>query len=114
MNRDLDYSFEDTDYYYVSTGGSVQLTQELGAGWDVNATIGRTNLAYPTIQVAIDGVPGGPAETDRVAVVGLGAGRRLGSDVRVGINVNHMQRRSPIAGRSYQGYGVGGTVSYGF
>jgi hypothetical protein len=51
---------------------------------------------------------------DRVVTAGLGGGRHLGEDVRVGVDLHHERRESPVAGRSYSGYRVGGTLTYGY
>jgi hypothetical protein len=111
--RDLDYSFELAEPYYVSTETRATVAQALGGAWDVVGRLGHTSLDYR--QVA--GVPAaGPAgsRVDSIVVVGGGIGRRLGSDVRIGVDVDHAARRSTAGGRDYDGMRVGGSVTYGF
>jgi hypothetical protein len=116
--RDLEYSFEPTEPYYVSTGTQVQVVQALGSSWDLVGRAGRTTLAYERLSAVI--VPGGAtslagtARVDRMLVGGGGVGRRLGTDVRVGIDIDRVARRSVVPTRSYAGIRVGGSVTYGF
>jgi hypothetical protein len=110
--RDLDYSYEATEPYYVSTGVTATVTQALGAAWDVVGRAGATRLDYRGFIGTP--VPGGPARRDHVDVYGIGIGRHLGTDVRVGLDVNHVARRSTLEARAYEGVRVGGSVTYGF
>jgi hypothetical protein len=111
MTRDIDYSFEADLPYFVATGGQVEAVQALGGGWDVVGRAGGTRMAYEALDrgaVLIDG------RVDRAWLAGVGIGRRIGSDVRVGVDVNHVTRRSTQASRRYAGMRAGGSVTYGF
>lgn len=116
--RDLEYSFEPTEPYYVSTGTQVQVVQALSNSWDLVARAGRTTLAYERVTAVVPGgttsLVAGGARIDRMLVGGGGVGRRLGTDVRVGIDVDRVARRSVVSTRSYAGIRVGGSVTYGF
>jgi len=112
VTRDVDYSYETTDPYFVSTGITASVTQALGGGWDVVARVARTTLDYQAL--AIPDAAELAARRDRVNLVGGGLGRRLGTNVRVGLDVNKAVRRSTRSGRGYQGVRVGGSVTYGF
>jgi hypothetical protein len=118
VTRDLEYSFEPAEPYYVMTGTNVSVTQALGARWDLVGRAARTSLAYRRARVPGDGAPApgtaAPARVDRVIVVGGGLGRRVGADVRIGVDVDRAERRSEIHDRAYEGVRVGGTVTYGF
>jgi hypothetical protein len=109
--RNPDYSYEIEDPYYVSTGFETTVTQALGAGWDVVARGGRTRLDY---KAYLQAGPPAAAREDRVDVYGVGIGRHLGSETRVGVDVNHEARHSTRDGRSYQGMRIGGSMTYGF
>ncbi len=112
VTRDLDYSFEVEEPYYVSTGVTLSITQALGARWDVVARGGRTTLDYRAARIANGQAADG--HRDRIAVYGIGIGRHVGSDARLGIDVDHATRQSGVSGRAYQGLRVGGEVTYGF
>jgi hypothetical protein len=112
VNRDVDYSYDDVSPYFVSTAFNASVTQALGAGWDVVGRLARARLDY---QAPLDAaVPDVAARRDHVNVYGFGVGRRLGTDVRVGIDVDKAHRQSTIAAREYTGTRIGGSVTYGF
>jgi hypothetical protein len=51
---------------------------------------------------------------DRVHSYGGGLGYHLGSDLRIGVNVDRQNRKSEVASRRYEGLRIGGSVTYGF
>jgi hypothetical protein len=110
--RDVDYSYEAAEGYFVSTGLTASVTQALGSGWDVVARGSTTALAYRDF--AMDTPTSGTTRRDRVNVAGLGVGRRLGSSVRIGLDAIRAIRRSTTNGRGYDSVRVGGSVTYGF
>jgi hypothetical protein len=111
LSRDIDYSFEVDLPYFVATGGQVEAMQALGGGWDVVGRTGGTRMAYQAFDRGFALIDG---RVDRAWMVGVGVGRRLGTDVRVGVDVNHVTRRSTQASRRYSGVRAGGAVTYGF
>lgn len=111
VERDLDYSFEALQAYYVSTGMRLSVVQALGAAWDVIGHVGRTNLDYRPNALA---TPGEIGRLDRVTAYGLGVGRRFESGVRVGVDAEYVQRASNVHYRTYEGWRGGGSFSYGF
>ena len=68
--RNLDYSYEVEDPYYVSTGLEATVTQALGSGWDVVARGGRTRLDYKAF---LQAGPAAAARRDRIDVYGARA-----------------------------------------
>lgn len=113
FDRDVEYSFETAWPFFVATSTVVEVKQAVGYVWDIVVRGGRSGLAYrPFTGTA------GPSSTsdrhDRIVTAGLGGGRHLGEDVRVGVELRHERRTSPMAGRSYSGYRVGGTLTYGY
>jgi hypothetical protein len=108
--RDVDYSFELLNPYYVSTGGDLELVRVLGLTWDVVLRGGRTALNYRARDL------GAPVEgrRDVTDTIGAGIGRYFGENIRVGFDVNHMRRRSMQPGRSFSGFRTGGSITYGF
>ena len=113
VDRDVDYSFDSLRPYFISTGVNGGITQSLGAAWDVGANVHRTRLAYQALS-ALDGTGPGGSRDDIVLNLRLSVGRRLAQDVRVGLDVTRVERRSELASRNYEGWKVGGSLSYGY
>lgn len=111
LNRDVDYSYEPQLPYYISTSVRADAVQAIGGSWDVAGRVGITHMAYQGFEraglVPFD-------RRDRSWYVGTGLGRRLGTDVRVGVDVNYVTRESNAAFRDYSGVRAGGTVTYGY
>ncbi|HVW04063.1 MAG TPA: outer membrane beta-barrel protein [Vicinamibacterales bacterium] len=111
INRDVDFSYNLADPYFVATGADLTVTQAIGSGWDVVGRFARTRLDYRA--EAGSAFATATARRDHVDVYGFGVGRRLGTDVRVGLDVDRAERRSSLAGNGYHGMRIGGTVTYG-
>jgi hypothetical protein len=111
VQRDVDYSFEPSQAYYVSTGLRLSVVQALGWGWDVVAHTGRTDLAYRARPDSADPERG---RRDRVHAYGLGVGRRFGTDIRLGLDLEYVTRSSSVRSRTFEGLRGGGSFSYGF
>jgi len=111
LNRDVDYSYEPQLPYYVSTSLRADALQAIGGAWDVAGRVGITHMAYQGFEraglVPFD-------RKDKSWYVGTGIGRRVGTDVRVGVDVNYVTRHSNAAFRDYSGVRAGGTVTYGY
>jgi hypothetical protein len=112
-DRTLEYSFSETQPYFIATGGTLTVTQMIGTGWDVMGRAGRTNLAYRSVVTASADPTVVVGRRDRVGDIGLGLGRHLGSDLRIGFEVDYGSRFSVVEGRGYHGFRFGGTVTYG-
>lgn len=109
--RDVEYSFEATQPYYVTTGASLGVTQVIGRGWDVVGTVGRFNLPY---RAALSSSSGERVRRiDRAESYGFGVGRRLGRSARLGFDANHSGRHSDLKERSYGSWRFGGSFTYG-
>ena len=114
VERDTEYSFELDEPFYVQTGWSVDARQMVSYNWDIEGSLGQTRLAYQRVQ---DGPESGALQAgrvDRVSMYGAGIGRRFGTELRMGFEVNHARRQSDAPGRSYDGFRIGGTVTYGY
>lgn len=114
VERDVDYSIELEQPYYVLSGATVSVTQMLGDAWYTAGRIGLNRLDYRDMVVSRAGADLAGPRRDRVTSFGGGAGRLLGADLRVGVDVDYVKRASTVALRAYEGFKVGGTVSYGF
>lgn len=111
VERDLDYSFEALQAYYVSTGLRLSVVQALGGAWDVIGHVARTDLDYRPNALA---TPEEIGRLDRVTAWGVGFGRRFASGVRVGVDIEHARRESNLHYRTYEGWRGGGSFTYGF
>lgn len=110
VHRSLDFSVDTTQPFYVSTGGTLTLTQALFRRWDVQARLGREFLAYRERLDLLALVSAG--RTDRVVLYGTGVGFRVTDDARVSFDMNYVRRLSPQADRTYDGFRFGGSLSY--
>jgi hypothetical protein len=112
VGRDVDYSFENDWPYFLATTVGLEIKQAVGLRWDVVARGSHSRLAYRTLRDVAADVD--PRRVDIIDLVGAGVGRHLGDDVRVGVDLNYQRRRSPVPLRTYDGYRLGGSVTYGF
>ena len=111
VDRDIQYSFEIDQPYYVLTGVSGSITRVVGLGWDVVVRGANQRLAYRETADVPESVAG---RVDRVVSWGGGIGYRLSQGSRVGLNVDYFNRRSPIYNRDYEGLRAGLAVTYDF
>ena len=109
--RDVEYSAEPLEPYYVLTDIHVKVTQKITARWDIVANLGRQWLAYRQIEAATG--PGLPPRTDRGSRLGTGIGYTFGQSFRVGVDVDYFQRSSTRSLSDYDGLRVGGSFTYG-
>ncbi len=108
--RDVQYSAEVLEPYYVMTDLRLRVTQKITLRWDVVGNIGRYWLAYRSLDLdAGEEIP----RTDRGRRLGGGIGYTFGRSLRVGVDVDHYQRSSPVFGRGYEGLRIGGSFTYG-
>jgi hypothetical protein len=106
--RDVQYSFEFDQPYYLQTGFTASVAQQIYGPVDVEVRGGRHALAYRD--------RGGPEEAtrvDHIRAFGGGVGYRLGRDVRLAFNVDRQRRTSDVLSRDYEGFRFGGSVTYG-
>ncbi len=108
--RDIAYSYDIAEPYYLQTGVSGTLTQKITPRWDVQLIGGRYQLDYQ--QVAAVGL--GAGQTDEVRTIGGGIGYTLGPGRRLGVNVEKYRRTSDRQTREYNAMRIGASLSYGF
>ena len=111
LSRDVQYSFEETEPYYLTTGFRVVATQQLGESFDVRGVAGLDRLEYR--EEATSGVPN-DSRIDRVSVFGAGIGYRFQSNLRTGLDVEFGKRTSDVPDRQYDRTRVFASVTYGF
>jgi hypothetical protein len=111
FNRDISYSYESTQPYYVLTDLGLEVTQRITTRWDLVGDVGRQWLGYRQVQV---GMITTDDRLDTSYRIGGGTGYTLGENVRIGVNVDYYHRSSnTIDLRQYNGLRVGGSFTYG-
>lgn len=108
--REVQYSFDLSQPYYLLTGFSGSVAQQIFGPVDVVGRAGFQRLAYRN---RADAIEVGPERTDRVRSYGFGVGYHLGETFRVGVNVDHDNRESLVAFRNYDAWRIGATINYG-
>jgi opacity protein-like surface antigen len=108
LRRDIEYSYQQFQPYYLLTDVGLEVTQRITTSWDAVGRIGRQTLDYRA--VALDD---GVARTDRAWRQGGGVGYRLGEVIRLGVDVDRYERASDIVLRTYDAWRIGGSVTYG-
>jgi hypothetical protein len=106
--RDLQYSFEIDQPYYLQTGFTATAAQQIYGPIDAELRGGRYALAYRH-----RGVTRETSRVDHIRAIGGGVGYRLSPDFRLGFNVDRQRRISEITGRPYEGLRYGLAVTYG-
>jgi hypothetical protein len=86
FTRDVQYSYDLTTDYYISTGGTMTWTLDLAGPFDVRAMGGRTLMDYRTL--------GPQPGTDTTTTYGGGVGFHVSSRARLGVNVDWSRRVS--------------------
>lgn len=107
--RDVAYSFELVDPYYVLTGVRGSVAQHVTSSWIVLASAGRHRLAY---RQSATPSPAGTGRIDRVDAYGAGLTYRIGPRLRVGVTADYYRRESELLRRRYEGLRAGTTVTY--
>jgi hypothetical protein len=108
--RDVQYSFDVNQPYYLQTGVDGSIAQQIFGPFDVVGRLGVQSLAYrdragTTVLVA--------DRVDSVRTYGAGVGYHLGKDLRLGFNVDKSRRISDVPSRRYSGFRFGTAVTYG-
>jgi hypothetical protein len=109
--RDVEYSFEPLQPYYLLTGVTGSVSQALSGSWRISASAGKQRLNYhQTATVAIDQ----PHRVETVNVYGSGVVYRLSPDIHLGVKADYSARQAQeLRRRNYEGLRVGGFVTYG-
>ena len=109
LDHDIRYSFADVTPYYMSTAARATVTQRIAGPIDVQFVVGAERLAYEARADALYAARG-----DSMRTLGGGVGYRLGENSRLGVNIEHTHRNSPIAERRYTRRRIYGALTYGF
>ena len=110
FNRDIAYSYDINQPYYVQTGGGASIGQQLFGPLDIVARGSLARLDYRDRLGAIVAVSN---RIDHTQGFGAGIGYHLGRDTRFGFNVDQSRRISGVQARQYKGLTYGFAVTYG-
>ena len=108
-SRDVQYSYDINQPYYVLTGGAASISQQIFGPLDIVVRGGLRRLEYRDRVGAIVPVAG---RVDRQTSYGAGIGYHLGRDMRIGVNVDQSRRDSAVSSRQYKGLVYGVAVTY--
>ena len=104
--RDVQYSFEVEEPYYVTTGVRLTVTHQLRESLDARGMVSRDRLAYRSQQP--------DDRRDKVTIVSAGIGYRFSPNLRVGVDLEFARRLSDRADRDYDRVRLLGSAAYGF
>jgi len=108
LARDVQYSYDIDQPYYIQTGVSGSIQQQIYGPLDAAAHVGAARLDY---QNRIGGAPSAD-RADHVRMFGGGIGYHIGRDVRISFNVDKQTRESSVS--PYHGLRAGVSVIYGY
>lgn len=109
--RDVAFSYQIEQPYYLLTDATASITQRLGPRWDVVVRGGLQLLDY---EGAIAGSAPLDERVDHIQQYGGGIGYRFGRTLRLGFNALQIERRSSLSTlRDYTGLRMGISVDYG-
>ena len=110
MTRAVDFSYDINQPYYVITGGTGSIAQQIFGPFDAVARGGAQHLEYRT-RVGATAIA--PDRTDRVRSYGFGMGIHMGQDLRLGFNIDKERRTSVLIDRQFDGLKYGTSLTYG-
>jgi opacity protein-like surface antigen len=116
-DRDVTYSFERLQPYYVVDSYGITVRHRLPGRFDVMAGAGRHQYTYRDLLV--EGAPpaanSGDARVDVTRSLSGSVGYNIGPDVRIGFGTTYWQRESTAARfRDYDAFRTGISLNYGF
>jgi hypothetical protein len=107
LARDVQYSFEDDEPYYLSTGGRLTVTHQLVGPLDLQAFGGGQTMAYRQSGTPTD------VRRDQVRSYGGGAGYRFRNNMRFGVTWETNRRQSALNDRDYVRRRIYASLIYG-
>lgn len=114
--RDLTYSYEETQPFFISSGAGLSVRRALGRRFDLLGSVDRFSYSYRDLVTSTPQLGSAKADAPRVDDTwnfGASLGYRIGAG-RIGVGVSYWKRRSPVAFREYDNLRFGTTATYGF
>jgi hypothetical protein len=115
-DRDLAYSYEPLQPYFIVDGYGVTVRRQIARGFDVSVGGQRQQYSYRDLIVLSPGrAPAGLGREDTTVIYSVSVGRALNRDARLGVGVSHLRRHSNLNRfAEYDGFRIGTSVTYGF
>ena len=110
ITREVQFSYDVNQPYYLLTGATASIAQQIFGPIDVIARAGAQRLKYQS-RTGVDVTA--PDRIDHVRMYGLGFGTHLGRDLRLGFNIDRARRTSVLTEREYKGMRYGSSLTYG-
>jgi len=110
IRRQVESSYDASQPYYLLTGASGSIAQQIFGPVDIVGRISAQRLEYRTRLGAPVAMPD---RTDHLRAQGGGVGFRLGQDLRLGFNIDKERRTSVLTHRQYHGLKYGTSLTYG-
>jgi len=110
LNRDVQYSFDVNQPYYLQSGISSTIQQQIFGPLDAVAGFGFYNLSYRDRAGTITLYPD---RVDEYRSFNVGMGYHMTPDLRVGVRLEKQWRNTEVAPRQFEGLRLGLAVSYG-
>jgi hypothetical protein len=108
--RDVQLSYDINQPYYLLTGGSGSIGQQIFGPLDLIVRGSSQHLKY---QARTGVTLTAPDRTDRVTSYGGGLGIHLGDSLRLGFNIDKERRTSVLPDRQFVGLKYGSSLTYG-
>jgi hypothetical protein len=108
VDRDVQYSSDFLEVYYLQTGWTATVTQRLIGRWDLQLQGGQDRLNFEGIASRAGG-----NRVDTVDRFGGGIGFEIRPGTRISFDVRAFQRDSPVPSRDYNTLRAGLSVNYG-
>ena len=115
-NRDINYSIELLQPYYISTGYGVVVERHLGGRFDVTAGTDRYRNDYQQLAPPLPDAPDAALErSDLIRSYSASIGYRLGKSGRIGFGGTYWSRHSnALQLHNYDALKLGTSITYGF
>jgi hypothetical protein len=110
-NRDVSYSYEPLQPYYVTRGYGLSVERKLVGPTDVTLGLARHRHAYREFESSLAPAD---ARVDSVRTLSASFGYRFAREARIGFGVLHRSRQSNTSSRGYEGTRAAFTANYGF
>lgn len=112
--RDVSYSYEPLQPYFVIEGYGLTVRQQIVGRSDVTLGGRRYTYSYRDRLPAVPGA-GAPGRVDTIRAWSADVGYRFGEGLRLGFGATYHERlSSSVAHRDYRGFRFGTTLDYGF